>query len=260
MSEEIKPVSPVDLPLPKDYEDDFDYRQPKPIISSTETSDDEDRHRSGETTPINNTTPNNTTPPKPFALLQNLFDMANQATGGNTQQIGDGASSISLAPNTVNIADVADRLADLSIDSQKASYLAPNDIVKKYKELEIQYHTINVYNGRVICAILDFVKTLKDPPQELEQFVKEIKKDEKQITQLCDSQELSLTKAKEISELYSQPIKYPTFKKPDNTVNPNQLNFAKSAKEIVTAVGIFDPLDKSHDFTQTWQVLLFTGN
>jgi hypothetical protein len=125
--------------------------------------------------------------------------------------------------------------------------------------LEIQYQRDKVYNGKVICAILDFVKTLKDAPQELDKFVKEIKKDEKQVTQLCDSQELSLTKAKEISELYSQPIEYPTFKKPDNTVNPNQLNYAKSAKEIVTAIGIFDPSDKSHDFMQTWQVLLCYG-
>jgi hypothetical protein len=207
MSEETKPINPVIQPLP--YKEDFDYIQPKPIISSTETSDDEDKNRSGETTPINDTTPNNTNPPKPFGLLQNLFDMANQATGGNAQQIGDGTTSISLAPNIVNIADVADRLADLSIESQKASYLAPDDIVKKYKELEIQYHRDKVYNGKVICAILDFVKTLKDPPQELEKFVKKIKKDEKQVTQLCDSQELSLTKAKEICELYSQPIEYP---------------------------------------------------
>ncbi len=125
--------------------------------------------------------------------------------------------------------------------------------------MEIQYQRDKVYNGKVICAILDFVKTLKDAPQELDKFVKEIKKDEKQVTQLCDSQELSLTKAKEISELYSQPIEYPTFKKPDNTVNPNQLNYAKSAKEIVTAIGIFDPSDKSHDFMQTWQVLLCYG-
>jgi hypothetical protein len=59
--------------------------------------------------------------------------MANQATGSNTQQIGEGTSSITVAPNTLNIADVADRLTDLSIDSQKASYLVPDDIVKKYK-------------------------------------------------------------------------------------------------------------------------------
>jgi len=39
----------------------------------------------------------------------------------------------------------------------------------------------------------------------------------------------------------------------------HQLNYAKSAKEIVTSVGIFDPSDKSHDFMQTWQVLLCYG-
>jgi len=259
MSEKTKPVNPANLLLPTDYEGDFEYRQPSPIISSTETSDDEDRNRSGETTPVNNTTSDNSIPPNQLSLLNNLVTMENQGTGGNTQQMGDGTNSISLAPNAVNIADVADQLADLTIDSQKASYLAQDDIVKKYKELEIQYHRDKVYNGKIICAILDFVKTLKDPPQEFDKFVKDNKKDEKQVTQLCDSQELSLSKAKETSELYSQPVKYPTFKKPDNTINPNQLNYAKSAKEIVTAVGIFEPSDKRHGFTQTWQVLLCYG-
>ena len=182
--------------------------------------------------------------------------MANQSTSANLQQLGDGTSSVSLSPNTVNIADVTDQFGGLTIASQKASYLAPDDIVKKYRELEIQQQRDKLYNGKVICAILDFVKTLKDTPPE---FVAEIKKDGKQVTQLCDSQELSLSKAKEISELYSQPIEYPTFKKPDSTANPNQLNYAKSAKEIVTAVGVFDPSDKSHGFTQTWQVLLRYG-
>jgi len=59
--------------------------------------------------------------------------------------------------------------------------LAPDDIVKKFRELEIQYQRDKVYNGKVICAILDFVKTLKDPPQELDKFVEEIKKDEKRL-------------------------------------------------------------------------------
>jgi hypothetical protein len=58
--------------------------------------------------------------------------------------------------------------------------LAPDDIVKKFRELEIQYQRDKVYNGKVICAILDFVKTLKDP-QELDKFVEEIKKDEKRL-------------------------------------------------------------------------------
>jgi hypothetical protein len=182
--------------------------------------------------------------------------MTNQGTGGNAQQLGNGTNSIPPAPN---IADVVDKLADLTIDANKASYLAPDDIVKKYKELEVQYHRDKINNGKIICAILDFVKTLKDPPQEFKQFVEEIKKDEKQVTQLCDFQELSLSKAKEISELYSQPIEYPTILQPDNTVNQAQLNYARSAKEIVTAIGIFDPSDKNHDFTQTWQVLLRYG-
>jgi hypothetical protein len=168
MRKKTNPVDPAHLHLPRDYEEDFDYRQPKPIISSTDTSDDEEKNRSGETTPINNTTSDKPIPPNPFALLTNLVDMANQGTGGNAQQIGDGTNSIPLAPN---IADVADQLTGLTIASQKASYLAPDDIVKKYKELEIQYHRDKVHNGKIICAILDFVKTLKDPPQEFEQFV-----------------------------------------------------------------------------------------
>jgi len=133
--------------------------------------------------------------------------------------------------------------------------LAPDDIVKKYRELEIQQQWNKVYHGKVICAILDIMKMLKEPTQELDKIVEEIKKEEKKTTQLCESQEHSLTKVKEISELYSQPIEYPFFKKPENA-NANQLQYAKSAKEIVTAVGIFDPTDKSHNFTQTWQVLL----
>jgi hypothetical protein len=126
--------------------------------------------------------------------------MTSQGTGGNTQQLGQQANPIALSPN---IANVADQLADLKIDPQKANYLASDDIVKKYRELEVQYHKDKINNGKIICAILDFVKTLKDPPQEFNQFVKEIKKDTKQVTELCDSQELSLLKAKEISELYS---------------------------------------------------------
>jgi hypothetical protein len=123
--------------------------------------------------------------------------MANQGTGGNAHQIGKRAEvTAAQRANIVNVADVADQFAGLSIESQKANYLALDDIVKKYKELEIQYQRDKVYNGKVICAILDFVKTLKDPPQELDKFVEEIKKDEKEVTQLCDSQELSLSKVK----------------------------------------------------------------
>ncbi len=62
------------------------------------------------------------------------------------------------------------------IESQKANYLAPDDIVKKYKELEIQQQRDKVYNSKVICAILDFVKTLKDPTQELDKIVEDIKR------------------------------------------------------------------------------------
>jgi hypothetical protein len=125
-------------------------------------------------------------------------------------------ASVSQRANIINVADVADQFAGLSIglELQKANYLIPDDIVKKYKELEIQQQRDKVYHGKVICAILDFKKTLKDPPQELDKIVDKLRKEEKEVTQLCKSQELSLlTKAKEISKLYLQPIEYPSFKK-----------------------------------------------
>ena len=223
MSEETNSINPADLQLPRDFEDDLDYRLPEPFINSTDTSDNEDKSKSGETTPINDTT-TQPIPPTPLALLKKLFKMTSQGTGGNTQQLGQQANPKALRPN---IADIADQLADLKIDPQKANYLAPDDIVKTYRELEVQYHKDKINKGNIICAILDFVKTLKDLPQEFNQFVEEIKKDTKQVTELCDLQELSLSKAKEISELYSQLIKYPVFRKPDNSVNPNQLTYAK---------------------------------
>jgi hypothetical protein len=97
MSEKTKVVNPADLHLPRDYEDDLEYRLPPPIIHSTDTSDDEDKNRSGETIPINNTIPDKPIPPNPFVLLTNLVDMANQGTGGNAQQLGNGTNSIPLA-------------------------------------------------------------------------------------------------------------------------------------------------------------------
>jgi hypothetical protein len=217
MSEETITIDPADLHLPYDYEDDLRYRLPPPIITSTDTSDDEDKDKSGETTPINPTDPNNPVTPNPFALLTSVINMTDQGTGANAQQLGNATNSVPLAPN---IYDVVDKLTDLTIGTSKASYLSPDDIVKKYKELEVQYHKDKISNGKIICAILDFVKTFKDPPQEFEQFVEEIKKDQKHVTQLCDFQELSLSKAKEISELYSQPIEYPVFTKPDKALNP----------------------------------------
>jgi len=57
-------------------------------------------------------------------------------------------------------------------------------------------------------------------------------------------------------EVIVEHLSHPTFKKPENAVNINQLQYAQSIKEIVTDVGTFYPADKSHDFTQTWQVLL----
>jgi hypothetical protein len=170
MSGEKKPLNPCDLFLPKDYEDNLEYRQHQPEINTDTSDDDDNRQNSRQTSPVN-TTPDEPTLPNPFALLQNPLKMANQSTGANSQQLGDGTSSVSVAPNTINIADVADQFAGLTIDSQKASYLAPDDIVKKYRELEIQHQRDKLYNGKVICAILDFVKTLKDPPPEFDQFV-----------------------------------------------------------------------------------------
>ena len=173
MSGEEKPLNPCDLFLPKDYEDDLNYRQHQPEINTDTSDDDENGQTSRQTSPVNTTTdqPN---PPNPFALLQNHLKMANQSTSANLQQLGDGTSSVSVAPNTINIADVTDQFGGLTIASQKASYLAPDDIVKKYRELEIQQQRDKLYNGKVICAILDFVKTLKDTPPEFDQFVAEI--------------------------------------------------------------------------------------
>ena len=68
MSKETTAIYPADLQLPTDYKDDLRYRLPPPIITSTDTSDNEDKNKSGETTPINSSVPNNPTPPNPFAL------------------------------------------------------------------------------------------------------------------------------------------------------------------------------------------------
>ncbi len=130
MSGEEKPLNPCDLFLPKDYEDDLQYRQTQPEINTDTSDDDEDGQHSRQTSPVN-TISDELTLPNPFALLQKPLKMANQSTGANSQQLGDGTSSISVAPNTINIADVTDQFRGLTIDSQKASYLAPDDIVKK---------------------------------------------------------------------------------------------------------------------------------
>ncbi len=135
MSREKKPLNPCDLFLPKDYEDDLQYRQTQPEINTDTSDDDNHRQNSRQTSPVN-TTSDEPTLPNPFALLQNPLKMANQSTGANSQQLGDGTSSVSAAPNTINIADVTDQFGGLTIDSQKANYLAPDDIVKKYRELE----------------------------------------------------------------------------------------------------------------------------
>jgi len=176
MTDKTDSPNPINVPLPKDleYENTLNYRQLKPIISSTETSDDE---KSGENTPINFPTPPNPNDPPLYAFLNDKLRMASQGTGGNVQKIGDRAEAVVLPrANIVNVADVADRFKALSIDSQNVNYLAPDDIVKKYRELEIQQQRYKVYHGKVICAILYFVKTLKDPTQELNKIVDENKK------------------------------------------------------------------------------------
>jgi hypothetical protein len=94
MSEETTVVDPANLHLPTDYEDDLRYRLPPPIITSTDTSDDEDKNKSGETTPINTSAPDKPIPPNSFALLTSLVDMTDQGTGGNAQQLGNGTNSI----------------------------------------------------------------------------------------------------------------------------------------------------------------------
>ena len=166
MSGEEKPLNPCDLFLPKDYENDLEYRQHQPEINTDTSDDEDDGQKSRQTSPVT-TISDQPTSPNPFALLQSHLKMASQTTGANSQQLGDGTSSVSVAPNTINIADVTDQFGGLTIAPQKASYLAPDDIVKKYRELEIQHQRDKLYNGKVICAILDFVKTLKDPPQNL---------------------------------------------------------------------------------------------
>jgi hypothetical protein len=114
MSGEKKPLNPCDLFLPKDYKDDFEYRQSQPEITTDTSDDDDDRQTSRQTTPVN-TTSDEPILPNPFALLQNHLKMANQGTGANSQQLGNGTSSVSVAPNTINIADVADQLAGLTL-------------------------------------------------------------------------------------------------------------------------------------------------
>jgi hypothetical protein len=54
MTGKTDPANPIRVPLPKDldYHNALNYRQPKPTISSSETSDDEDKRKSGEIHPI----------------------------------------------------------------------------------------------------------------------------------------------------------------------------------------------------------------
>ncbi len=95
MSGEKKPLNPCDLFLPKDYEDDLQYRQSQPEINTDTSDDDDDRQTSRQTTPVN-TTSDEPTLPNPFALLQNHLNMANQSTGANSQHLGNGTSSVSV--------------------------------------------------------------------------------------------------------------------------------------------------------------------
>ncbi len=70
MSGEKKPLNPCDLFLPKDYEDDLEYRQHQPEINTDTSDDDDNRQNSRQTSPVN-TTSDEPTLPNPFALLQN---------------------------------------------------------------------------------------------------------------------------------------------------------------------------------------------
>ncbi len=118
MSGEEKPLNPRDLFLPKDYEDDLRYRETQPEINTDTSDDEEDGQNSRQTSPVNAIS-DQPTPPNPFALLQNPLKMANQSTSANLQQLGDGTSSVSIAPNTVNIADVTDQFGGLTIAPKK---------------------------------------------------------------------------------------------------------------------------------------------
>jgi hypothetical protein len=167
MSEETNSVNPADLHLPRNYEDNLDYRSPKPVFDSTDTSDNEDKSNSGQTSPTNEPIAEPTYP-NDFVLLNKLVEMNTQGSGSYTQQLGHQTNPVAIGPSMY---EIADQLANLKIDPQSANYLAHDDIVKKYKELEVQYHKDKINNGKIICTILDYVKRLKDPPQEFDQFV-----------------------------------------------------------------------------------------
>ena len=117
MSGEKKPLNPCDLFLPKDYEDDLQYRQTQPEINTDTSDDDDDGQKSRQTSPVN-TIPDQPTLPNPFALLQQHLKMTNQGTSANLQQLGDGTSSVSVSPNTINIAEVTDQFGGLTIASK----------------------------------------------------------------------------------------------------------------------------------------------
>jgi hypothetical protein len=74
----ISPANPANLPLPKDldYDNALKYRQPKPVISSSKTSNDEDKRKSSKTTPINIQTPPNPNDLPLFAFLEDKLIMA----------------------------------------------------------------------------------------------------------------------------------------------------------------------------------------
>ncbi len=72
MSGEEKPLNPCDLFLPKDYEDDLQYRETQPEINTDTSDDHEDGQNSRQTSPVN-TISEQPIPPNPFALLQKTF-------------------------------------------------------------------------------------------------------------------------------------------------------------------------------------------
>ena len=72
MSGEEKPIDPRDLFLPKDYENDLDYRQHQPEINTDTSDDDEDGQKSRQTSPVN-TISDRPTPTQPVRIVTTTF-------------------------------------------------------------------------------------------------------------------------------------------------------------------------------------------
>jgi hypothetical protein len=68
-------------------------------------------------------------------------------------------------------------------------------------------------------------------PPDIAKIGDDIRRNEKEVSKLCELLELGHTKTKEISELYLQLIEDPTFTKPDDKVMPQQLQVASQQKK-----------------------------